>query len=178
MGFPKALLEFGAEAFVDRLIGLFCAVCSPVIVVTGAHTDAILAGTRRAAAARFVHNADYGRGQLSSMQCGLREIPASASGVLFTLVDHPAVRPDTLTRLLAGSAPLRIPRCSGRRGHPIWFSPALAAEFLALPPEATAREVVNRHAAELEYIEVDDPGVLEDIDDPGDYRRLAGGGRP
>lgn len=178
MGTPKALLEFRGETFIDRLIGLFSAVCSPVLVVTGAHSDAILSGARRAASARFVHNADYRLGQLSSMQCGLRELPAAASGVLFTLVDHPAVCSETLSRLLKAAGPLRIPCYLGRRGHPIWFSAALAAEFLALSPDSTAREVVKRHASEVEYIEVDDPGVLEDIDEPNDYRRLTGGGRP
>lgn len=175
MGSPKALLDFRGETFLDRLIGLFSAVCSPVVVVTGAHAAAILSGIRRPSAATFVHNENWPIGQLSSMQCGLRAVPPDSGGVLFTLVDHPAVAPETLARLLAGSAPLRIPRHRGRRGHPIWFSAALAAEFLALPPDATARAVVNRHAAELEYIDVDDPGVLADIDEPLDYRRLTGG---
>ncbi|HWQ52641.1 MAG TPA: nucleotidyltransferase family protein [Bryobacteraceae bacterium] len=176
MGRPKALLEYRGETFLDRLIRLFSAVCSPVIVVLGAEPEAIPAGAQRGEAARFVLNPDYRRGQFSSMQRGLREVPPEAEGVLFTLVDHPVVEAATLASLLAGSGPLRIPRYLGRRGHPIWFSTALTAEFLALPPDATAREVVHRYNAEVEYIDVDDRGVLEDIDEPGDYRRLAGGG--
>jgi molybdenum cofactor cytidylyltransferase len=177
MGSPKALLEYRGETFLDRLIALFSSRCAPVVVVLGAHAEAIRAGLRRADAAVFALNPDYQTGQLSSMQRGLREAPPEAEGVLFTLVDHPAVQPETLDRLLAGAGPLRIPRYLGRRGHPVYFSAALAAEFLALPPDATARDVVNRHTGEVEYIEVDDRGVLDDIDDPRDYERLTGGGR-
>ena len=40
------------------------------------------------------------------MQCGLRAIPESAEGVLFTLVDHPNVRPSTVEALLEPPVPL------------------------------------------------------------------------
>ena len=126
-------------------------------------------------------NPDYQRGQTSSMQCGLRAVPADAEGVLFTLVDHPAVAPATLDALLAGSdrrsAPgplVRVPRYQGRRGHPIWFSRELIAEFLALPEDGAARDVVRSHAAQTEFLDVDDAGILADIDDPAAYGRLTG----
>lgn len=177
MGRAKALLEYRGETFLDRLIRIFGEICSPVIVVLGAEPEVVRAGARRAAEARFVLNAAYRKGQLSSLQCGLRAVPPEADGVLFTLVDHPAVEPPTLARLLAGAGPLRIPRHAGRRGHPVYVSAALVPEFLALEPEASARVVVNRHEAAIEYVDVDDRGVLEDIDEPRDYERLAGGGK-
>ena len=52
--------------------------------------------------ATFVVNPDWARGQTTSMQCGLRAVPPDADGVLFTLVDHPAVAPTTIDALLAG----------------------------------------------------------------------------
>ena len=178
MGQPKALLEYRGETFLDRLIGLFSARCEPVIVVLGASAETIRAGLRRAGAARLVVNADWPRGQLSSMQCGLRAVPPGADGVLFTLVDHPGVHPDTMGRLLDGVGTLRIPRYHGRRGHPVYWSAPLVEELLALGDGATAREIIARHTAEVEYIEVEDTGVLDDIDEPDDYRRLTAGGRP
>ena len=96
--------------------------------------------------------------------------------MLFTLVDHPAVSAATVGRLLApaGAARLRVPRYRGRNGHPIWFSRALVREFLALPEDGAARDVVRAHAAETEFLDVDDPGVAADIDNPEDYARLLG----
>jgi molybdenum cofactor cytidylyltransferase len=173
MGSPKALLEFQGETFLDRLIGLFSRGCSPVVAVLGAQREIVRAGLRRAGEALVVENPDFRLGQLTSMQCGLRAVPADAGGVLFTLVDHPAVAPATIAALLDSSAPaLRIPRFEGRRGHPIWFSSSLIPEFLALPAGSSAREVVKQHASEIACIDVDDPGVLADVDDPQAYASL------
>jgi len=150
----------------------------------GAHETAALApvGNRRAGwqpapQSVFVVNPDYALGQFSSMQCGLRAAPSEVGGVLFTLVDHPAVSEATVDALLNGvdgPALLRVPRYGGRRGHPIWFSSELIPEFLKAPVGSSARDVVQRHEAETDFIDVDDDGVLADIDDPDAYRSLIG----
>jgi len=175
MGSPKALLNYREATFLDTLCRLFARNCSPVIVVLGAHAEEIR--TRTTHPAQFVFNPDWRSGQTSSMQCGLRALPPAADGVLFTLVDHPAVATSTIDRLLAPGDPgqlLRVPRYQGQRGHPVWFSRDLVAEFLALPPDGAARDVVHRHVAETQYLDVDDTGIVADIDDPEAYRNLTG----
>ena len=173
MGFPKALLVYQKETFLATLIGLFDAHCSPVIVVLGAEADRIRSETDRPAT--YVTNADYQQGMTTSLQCGLRAVPASTDGVLFTLVDHPSVLPSTLNALLALPRPLvRVPRFGGKRGHPIWFSRELIPEFLAIPDGGAANAVVRGHASATEFLDLDDPGIVADIDDPEAYRNLIG----
>ncbi len=178
MGFPKALLELAGETFVDRLIGIFRAYCSPVVVVTGHDAGDVEAGARRAAQALFVRNAAYRLGQLSSLQCGLKALPEDCGGVLFTPVDYPAIQPGTVARLVEGferRAPhelVVVPRCGGRRGHPVACARALFDEILALPADAQARDVIRRHRDATAYVDVEDPGILEDADDPAAYERL------
>lgn len=179
MGSPKALLQYGGESFLDTLTHLFGQRCAPVIVVLGAHAAEIRAAARRPAT--FVENADYARGMTTSLQCGLRAAPADAAGVLFTLVDHPAASPATLDALLAPMDPdrpplIRVPRYRGKRGHPIWFARGLIREFLALPADGPARDVVARYVDRTEYLDLDDPGIVADIDNPEDYRALLGAG--
>jgi len=180
MGSPKALLTYRGETFLDRLIDLFSRNCSPVIVVLGAAADAIRSGVKRPAV--FVYNDRYRLGQTTSMQCGLRGVPDNADGVLFTLVDHPAVAPATITALIPDPAKakanprLRVPRFQGRRGHPIWFSAGLIGEFLALPDDGAARDVVRAHAGETEFLDLDDAGIVADIDDPAAYHLLTKAG--
>jgi len=141
--------------------------------VLGAQAVRIREAARRPAT--FVVNPDYQRGQTTSMQCGLRAVPDAAEGVLFTLVDHPAVAPATLDALLSVPRPIvRVPRCHGRRGHPIWFGRELIAEFLQLPENGAARDIVRNHAPHTEFLDVDDAGILADIDDPEAYSRLTG----
>ena len=176
MGSPKALMQYRGETFLDRLIGLFSARCLPVVVVLGAAADHIRPSIARPAT--FVLNADYLSGQTSSMQCGLRAVPPDADGILFTLVDHPAVAAATIDALLdtGGSSLVRVPRYQGERGHPIWFSRELIAEFLALPVTGAARDVVRAHRAGTQWVDVGDAGILADIDDPAAYRNLIGAG--
>jgi CTP:molybdopterin cytidylyltransferase MocA len=175
MGSAKALLPYQGVTFLERLAGLFAAHCSPVIIVLGAGSEEIRA--RAPHSAQIVVNHEYRRGQLSSMQCGLRAVPEDAGGVLFTLVDHPAIAPETVAALVAATRPgtrFRVPRYQGRRGHPIWFSRDVVPEFLALPETGAARDVVRAHLADTEFLDVDDAGVVADIDDRAAFRALTG----
>lgn len=179
MGTPKALLAFRGETFLDRLIGLLSPRCQPVVAVLGHDSAAIRAELRRDAL--FVLNPDYTRGQLSSLQCGLRAIPPGAPA-LFTLVDHPAIDPATVgllaDRIERGDAPLVIPRYQGRRGHPVCCAPEVIAELLALAPDSDARTVLHAYHSRAAFLDVDDPGVVTDVDDPAAYQRLLEAGRP
>jgi molybdenum cofactor cytidylyltransferase len=177
MGSPKALLQYRGATFLDTLASLFAERCCPTIVVLGAHADSIRLSVRgNIPGVRLVHNENYLSGMTSSLQTGLRAVPADASGVLFTLVDHPAVSAETLDKLLAPPLPLlRIPRFAGERGHPVWFRRELIAEFLAVPSGGAANQVTRAHRAETEFLDVDDPGVVADIDDPAAYEALIAG---
>lgn len=179
---PKALLDFEGETFLDRLILMFGGSCSPVIVVLGCQPQRIRAGLRCGELAAFVTNPDYRRGQLSSLQLGLASVPPEAEGVMFTPVDYPAVRPSTIARI-AGRFQTRqpdewlvVPRSQGRHGHPVCVGRDLIPEFLALAGDAQARDVIRRHRERTMYVDVDDAGILKDVDDPESYARLTGNG--
>jgi molybdenum cofactor cytidylyltransferase len=178
MGSPKALLTLGSETFLERLARLFCQHLDPVLVVVGFHAGEIMAAARLPAGARFAVNPRHELGMLTSLQCGLRALPPDIEGVLFTPVDYPAVLPatvaalaDALRRLEPGQVAV-VPRFERRRGHPAGIARALIPEFLALPPDAQARSVMRAHAAKTVYLDRDDPGIVEDVDDPQAYARL------
>jgi molybdenum cofactor cytidylyltransferase len=176
MGTPKALLDYCGETFVVRLIRVLGACSQPVIIVLGYHADAIR--PQIPGAAKVVINPDPARGQLSSLQTALGALPADADGFAFIPVDCPAVAEETVAKLARTFEQRKpetlfvIPRQSGKRGHPVFAAQAVAAEFLALPPTAEAREVVHAHVDRTEYVDVDDSGIFTDVDDPEAYRRL------
>jgi molybdenum cofactor cytidylyltransferase len=180
MGTPKALLDYRGETFLERLIRVLGAVTDPVIVVLGYHAAEIQSKTRVDINGRagFVINPDPARGQLSSLQTGLAALPPDAEGFAFIPMDCPAVREDTV-ELLAAVFPARhpevlfvIPRCNGHRGHPVFAARPIAEELLALPATGKASDVVHLHVPRTQYIDVDDPGILTDIDDREGYRKL------
>ncbi len=143
-----------------------------MIVVLGAAAENIRAGAHRDAV--FVYNTDYRSGQTSSLQSGLRAVPADADGVLFTLVDHPAVAAKTIDALLDTSAPadphaaLRGPPRPSRLVSRATSSP----NFWRCRATGAANQVVRAHRAQTEFLDVDDPGIVADIDDPAAYQEL------
>ena len=62
------------------------------------------------------------------------------------------------------------PRYSGRGGHPLVFSARLRDELEGIS-EATqgVREVFCAHAAEINEVDIDDPVIRLDINDPEAY---------
>jgi molybdenum cofactor cytidylyltransferase len=176
MGTPKALLDVHGETFLDRLLLAFAPACRPLIVVLGHDAERIRQGINPRTPIELVLNPDPARGMLSSLQCGLRAIPAEAQAVLFTPVDYPAILPATIASLARifeeRRAPVTRPRYQGRRGHPVCISRGVIDELLTLPVTAQARDVVRAYRPQAEYVDVDDPGILDDIDLPEDYQRL------
>jgi len=181
MGSPKALLEYRGESFIQRLVRVLSPVCESVIVVLGNHVAEIRPGIPGSAVVTI--NPAPERGQLSSLQAGLAALPANAGGFLFTPVDSPAVESETVERLADEfrrrdpATLLVIPRIQTpnglKRGHPVFAARAIAEELLALPPTAMASDVIHGHIPQTVYIDVDDAGILIDIDDREAYRRLS-----
>jgi molybdenum cofactor cytidylyltransferase len=56
----------------------------------------------------------------------------------------------------------------GERGHPVGFSAAHRDALMTLSGDEGARSLVAHGGVELVRIDVDDPGVLRDVDAPGD----------
>ncbi len=173
MGRDKALLRWGETTFLGSLVSAFRLACDPVIVVLGHHAETIRPAAR---GARVVVNEGYDRGMLSSLQTGLRAVPDGAEAVVFTLVDHPGLRVETLSKLIAASQesdpPLVSPTYRGRRGHPVLIRRVVIDELLALPPDASPKPVLRGRYPQAVFVEVDDPAVVADIDRPEDLAEL------
>jgi CTP:molybdopterin cytidylyltransferase MocA len=178
-GHPKALLDLRGETFVARLARVLSTVCDPVIVVLGYHAELIKPVVPPGA--KVVINPAPERGQLSSLQTGLSRLPEQAEGFMFVPVDCPAAEPETVALVAAAfnnrdsKTHFVVPQYRGKHGHPVCASREIAREMLALPATAQARDVVHAHVPDTLYLDVDDPGILTDIDNLDRYKDLAKG---
>ncbi|HMM75608.1 MAG TPA: nucleotidyltransferase family protein [Gammaproteobacteria bacterium] len=148
-----------------------------LVVAPGDETAAALA---RSAEASLAVNRDPAQGLGASIACGVRALSPDVDGVLIVLGDMPRVRPASIAVLLerletlcdgAVVAPLH----RGRRGHPVLFGAAHLPALAALTGDEGARAVLA--GAQLTSVDVDDPGVLLDIDTPADLAAASGGDR-
>jgi molybdenum cofactor cytidylyltransferase len=174
----KALLAYRGRTFLETIIlNLRQAGIEKIAVVLGHHAEEIqhaldLAGVQ------VVVNRDYRQGQTSSLQAGLAVLQEfSPEAVILCLVDHPAVTADVMRELRErfeqARAPVVIPTYKGRHGHPVVIGHQLFPELLALRPNEGANTVIRKYPAAAQFVEVDDRGILLDVDDAETYKRLA-----
>lgn len=177
MGVPKALLDAGGMTFASRLVETLArGGCHPVVVVGSSGAGGLAEEVERGSGELIVNPGGAG-GQIGSL-CkaldhlgGLTDPPAA---VAFTPVDNPAVAPATVRALLEAwrrsRAAIVLPRCRGRRGHPVVADMSIAGEFRDEGLPDGARTVVRRDPGRVLALEVDDPGVLDDLDTPARHR--------
>lgn len=144
-----------------------------VVVVVRPGDDAL--------AARFAHEevaliecAEAVAGMGHSLAAAVRA-QSDAKGWIVALGDMPRVAARSIEAVIAavqGGARIAVPTYRGERGHPVGFAASCREELLALRGDAGARSVLQRYAADVVTVAVDDPGILQDVDTPADLESL------
>ena len=188
MGTDKALLpwppdnsgqpSFG-QTFLSATVRVLSMYTQMVIVVVGKNEGAV-APVVYASGGSLVQNPDPGRGQFSSLQVGLREVlKRGRDGAMVTLVDRPPAKPATLQHLCdafgvaaeAGKWAV-VPEYGGKHGHPVLVGREMIEAFLRAPATSTARDIEHQNLQHIQYIAVDDPFVVSNVDTPQEYTAL------
>ena len=168
------LLPWGKLTVIEHVIITFLnAGIEDVVLITGGARELVEEATAQYPVRR-IYNNDYAKGEmLSSLQCGLNEMSAQALATLVGLGDQPQVQERTIQDVCKAyreSQPgLVVPSFQMRRGHPWLVARPLWDELLQTKPPESPRDFLNRHAAEIYYVEVDTSSILADLDTPDDY---------
>ena len=169
-GGMKLLADVGGKPLLDRTLGsLIDAGVSPVVVVTA--PDAALDAVSRLGntAVRRAVNPDPSRGMFSSIQQGLVSVGEQA--VLVLPADMPFVRPatvETVVRACTRANRVVIPTYQARKGHPVGIPARLVGALVAADPSISLKDALASRGDEPLLVDVDDPGVVRDVDTPGD----------
>jgi molybdenum cofactor cytidylyltransferase len=96
--------------------------------------------------------------------------------VLIGLGDQPQVQERSVRLVVEeytqSKASLVVPSFQMRRGHPWLVARPHWGEILKMEPSETPRDFLNRHSADIRYVEINDPGILKDLDTPEDYLKF------
>jgi molybdenum cofactor cytidylyltransferase len=123
----------------------------------------------------IIECAQADRGMGHSLAAGVAA-EFDADGWVIALGDMPRVQPETIQSVaeaMAQGAELVVPVFAGQRGHPVGFSGRFRDYLLALSGDAGARAILAAHASTVRQLEVNDPGVVQDVDTPADAARWA-----
>ncbi len=164
----KLLLPWSdGEAIISQVLRAYVdADVDPIIVVTGRDADKV-ADALAAYPLTFAHNPNYATGEiLSSVKTGLRTLPKSLEAAFIQPGDMPRISSAVISRLAAQHEPgfNVAPVYEGQRGHPVLLDRAFWGAMLDLPADARPRDVIAGARERLRLVEVDEKGVVLDID--------------
>ena len=177
----KLVQPFGTSSILDTTLRHVLASRLPMVVVATAAMSEI-AG--RSVATRDIvvvpevgETTPHPLGMGYSIACGVGARP-DASGWLILPGDMPMVKPETLQAVAQAldQHTVAYAQYRGRRGHPVGFAAELFSELATLSGDEGARRLLGRYPAH--GVEVDDAGVLIDIDTEADLDNLRSGTAP
>jgi CTP:molybdopterin cytidylyltransferase MocA len=176
MGKSKALLEVDGSTFLERAVHVLReAGCRYVVAVVD--DDDWTERLADVSGAAVVINDQPGAEQIDSLRLGIANLPEGSTGVVVLPVDFPRISAATVATLIEefgrGNAAILNPSHNGQAGHPVIFAQRILPELLEPDLPDGARSVIEAHAGEARTIEVNDPGILIDIDTPADYEQHA-----
>jgi molybdenum cofactor cytidylyltransferase len=146
-------------------------VVSRVLAVVRPGSDA-LARLLNDAGCDVVFAAAAERGMGASLAAGI-EASDDAAGWIVALADMPRIATATIEAVaqrIDRGASLVTPFYQGQRGHPVGFGIAHRDALLVLDGDTGAKSLLM--SQQVTKVDVDDPGILRDVDTPEDLRKL------
>jgi molybdenum cofactor cytidylyltransferase len=181
MGRPKLLLEFRGQTVIGRVVTALRAGGAGHVAVVAPPADtpegpAIAAEAIRAGA-QVVAPALRPAEMRDSIELGLAIFAGrpAPERVVIAPGDSPGITAEVVGQLLEEAARrpdcIVVPRCDGRRGHPIVLPWSIAGDVALLPAGLGLNELIKRHEARIAELPVADVNLVSDLDTPDDLRR-------
>jgi len=175
MGQPKLLLPFGEKSIIETVVSnVVSSSVDDTLVVVGSGREKIEEKIRDFSV-NTVFNPKFQMGMLSSVHCGFKALPAETRAVVIALGDQPTISTDIINIIIDAykktGKGIVLPVYKKERGHPVIIDMKYKSEVEALSHDVGLRGTVYGHQEDTLEVEVDRPGILDDIDDDDDYRR-------
>jgi len=175
MGFPKMLLDFNGRTMLENVIGnVSDSDVGNTLVVLGAERE-ILTELVSNLPVKYCYNEHYKEGMLSSVKCGLRNLPSGLEAVLVFQGDQPLITPKVINHLISeyrsSDKGIVIPVYKRKRGHPLLIDSKYFSEIEILDAREGLRSLAYQFSDDVLEVETDDPGILRDFDTYEEYKK-------
>jgi molybdenum cofactor cytidylyltransferase len=176
MGAAKMTLSWGDTTVIGQVVRVLLDSGVPEILVVTGGAQSEVQRALQGLPVREIYNPDYQQGEmLSTFKLGLSNLGEDLDAVLVVLGDQPQIERKVVLSLMKVYSDtlsgLVVPSYYMRRGHPWLMDRSLWPAALALQEPATLRDFLAENQSSIQYVNVDTPTILQDLDTPGDYRK-------
>lgn len=164
----KMELEINNKAILQRCIEALYDNCDNIIVVSGYKHEKINRLVENYTKAKVVYNDEFHKGMFSSIKKGIQNVKASK--FLLTPGDYPLINKNIVEKLLCEEKEIVIPSFNRRGGHPVLLSRNIIREILDEPDDSNLKKYLSKK--QCSYLNIDDEGILLDVDTMEDYENV------
>lgn len=160
------LSKIGSITVIKRIVLTFQNVgISPIVIITGYEAEEI---ERHLAhyGVIFLQNQNYENSQmLDSVKLGLDFLKHKCDQVIFTPVNIPMFTANTIQKMMKYDERIISPSYHGKNGHPLLISSELIPQILKYEGKNGMQGAIQNTGTEKKLVEVEDEGIIYDIDD-------------
>jgi len=164
----KMTLEYEGKPLIMHTIETAHSICDRVVVVTGHYHRELNDLLSSFEYVKIIYNDLYEQGMFTSIKAGVKIVDND-----FFIIpgDYPSIQEATYKKIIDSSGNIRVPSYNHKLGHPIFFKKQYKIELLETK-YTNLKDFRNSHIYSI--IDVDDQGIIQDIDDMEDYKKLLG----
>ena len=170
----KLLLKLNGETLIEHVVKVAKESSVDEIVVVLGYEATKVKERLAKIACKFAVNENYMKGQSGSVKVGLSAISGNAEAVMILPADIALVDPESINRVLEeykrSKSTIVIASHQQQSGHPILLDRILFPEVSKIDEHTQGlKAVINRHRAEINYVESRTENVLVDIDSKDEF---------
>ena len=166
--------------FLHTLTKLSQARMGNIIIVTGLDRLSLLSKIPERIKYTEAFNPNYQKGMTSSIKAAVEISPSSSTGYMICLADQIHITSSSYAKIVkqfedlhrVDTKSILIPKHNGQHGNPVVLSSAYKEDILALDFTDGCKPIVQKNRNHQYYLELEDPGIIKDIDTQEDLEHL------
>ena len=146
-----------------------------IIIVLGYQNETIEKLIDKTSRIKFVFNSNFESGMASSIIKGIKKLSKKTDSFFISLGDMPSINYDTYNQLIKCNKNKKaiVPMFKGQQGNPVLFPKSFEEKLLSIQGDSGAKKILEINKKEVLYLEINDPGIIRDLDVPNDFNNLS-----
>ena len=145
-----------------------------IIIISGYQNETIEKLIDKTSRVKFVFNSNYKEGISSSIKKGIKNLSEKNEAFFISLGDMPSINYNTYNQLIKYSKDKKVivPLFKGQKGNPVLFPKSFEKKLLSIEGDSGAKKMLEINKKKVLNLEIDDPGIIKDLDVPSDFNSL------